>query len=80
MSEAATKKPRRSIEERVSEIDKKIAFHQAAVRKLEEKKQSILNPKPRNSDASKMKALLFKAKEAGMSVDEIAEKLGFELI
>ena len=32
--------------------------------------------KPRMTKAQKMKLVIDKAKEAGMSVDEIAEKLG----
>lgn len=78
MSEIATKKSHRTVEERISEIDRKISFHKSALQKLEEKKKSLLNPKPRNSYQSKMKSLMLKAKRSGMSLDEIAEKLGIE--
>ncbi len=77
MSETTEKKKvRRLAEERVPEIDSKIAAHKDAIKKLEEKKQAILNPKPRLSKAQKVKLVIDKAKNSGMSVEEIAEKLG----
>jgi hypothetical protein len=77
---ASTKRKlvRRSAEERVAEIDAKIATHQEAIEKLQAKKEEILNPKPRLSKAAKMKAILNVAKESGMTPEEIAEKLGIE--
>ena len=81
MAEAETKRKlnRRPAEERIAEIDKKIAGHKEAIKKLEAKKHTILNPKPRASKAAGLKALLSKAKEAGMTNEEIAEKLGISL-
>lgn len=67
---------RRSPEERAAEIDKKIAAHQESIKKLEQKKSDILNPKPRLTKAEKMKLILDKAKDSGLTVDEIAERLG----
>lgn len=69
---------RRSAEERIAEIDKKIAAHKASIAVLEEKKKAILNPKPRITKAAKMKAIIEGAKKSGMSPEEIAEKLGIE--
>lgn len=69
---------RRSAEERIAEIDKKIAAHKANIAVLEEKKKAILNPKPRITKAAKMKAIIEGAKKSGMSPEEIAEKLGIE--
>ena len=37
----------RSKEERIAELDKKIAFHKEKAAMLEAKKEAILNPKPR---------------------------------
>ncbi len=82
MAEAKTtqrKLVRRPAEERIAEIDKKIAAHKDSIQKLEAKKHAILNPKPRASKAAGMKALISKAKEAGLTNEEIAEKLGISL-
>ena len=77
---------RRSTEERVAEIDTKIAACKATIAKQEEKisaleakKQSILNPVHRISKAGQLKELLNKAKSSGMTNEEIAEKLGITI-
>lgn len=67
---------RRLPEERAAEIDKKIATHRETIKKLEQKKSDILNPKPRLTKAEKMKFILDKAKDSGLSVEEMAERLG----
>ena len=55
----------------------KIAAHKDAIKKLEQRKAEVLAPKkPRMTKAQKMKMLIDKAKESGMSPEEIAEKLG----
>lgn len=77
---------RRSAEERIAEIDAKIAGCKTAIAKqeekisvLEQKKQAILNPVPRISKAGQLKELMNKAKESGMTNEEIAEKLGIKI-
>uniref|UniRef100_UPI00262AE172 hypothetical protein n=1 Tax=uncultured Dysosmobacter sp. TaxID=2591384 RepID=UPI00262AE172 len=55
-----------------SNIEGKIAKKQAEIAELEAQKQSLLHPVT-------MKAVMAKAKEAGLSPKEIAEKLGIEL-
>ena len=77
---------RRSAEERVAEIDAKIATCKTTIAKQEEKiaalevkKQVILNPVPRVSKAGQLKELLNKAKASGMTNEEIAEKLGITI-
>lgn len=77
---------RRSADERVAEIDNKIATCKVIIKKqedkiseLEQKKQAILNPVPRVSKAGQLKALINKAKESGMTTEEIAEKLGITI-
>lgn len=73
MAETAEKRKlvRRSAEERVSEIDEKIKSHKEAIQKLEAKKAAILNPKSRTSKAAKTKMLITKAREAGLTDEEI---------
>lgn len=60
--EVKTKRQRRTVEERIAEIDAKIAA-------LEAKKEKLTRP-------AKMKDILAKAAESGMTLEEIAEKLG----
>lgn len=62
----------RSVEERIAAIDEKIAKKQAEIDKLEAQKNKILHP-------VSMKSVIAKAKEAGLTPEEIAEKLGIEV-
>lgn len=73
MAEAAEKRKlvRRPAEERIAEIDTKINAHKESIKKLEQKKAAILNPKPRTSKAAKTKMLITKAREAGLTDEEI---------
>ena len=59
-------------EERMELIDQKIAKKKAEIESLEAQKKKILNP-------ISMSAVLTKAKEAGLSPEEVAEKLGLDL-
>lgn len=70
---------RRSVEERVADIDSAIKFHEEKIKALQAKKEKILHPPQRKSKAAGMKALIAKAKEAGLTNEEIAEKLGINL-
>lgn len=63
---------RRSPEERVALIDEKIAKKKAEIDSLEAQKHKLLHP-------ITMKSVMAKAKESGMSPEEIAEKLGIEV-
>ncbi len=63
---------RKSPEERVALLDAKIAKKREEIDALETQKQKILHP-------ISMRAVLTKAKEAGFSAEEIAEKLGLEV-
>ena len=49
MSDTEKKRIRRTAEARVAEIDEKIAAHKDTIKKLEQRKNEILNPKPRLS-------------------------------
>lgn len=62
----------RPLEERVAELDRKIEQKKAELAALEAKKQKLLHPKT-------MRSVMNAAKEAGMTPDEIAEKLGLDL-
>ena len=62
----------RSVEDRIAVIDGKIEKKKAEIEALEAQKQNLLHPVT-------MKAVMAKAKEAGISAKEIAEKLGLEV-
>lgn len=89
---------RRTKEQIVADLDKKIGDHKDAIKKIEEtvapkiakhkdaiakleaKKEAVLNPSPRTYARKKgMKSVIDKAKELGMTPEEVAEKLGFSL-
>ncbi|MCI8808778.1 MAG: hypothetical protein HFF84_01390 [Oscillibacter sp.] len=59
-------------EERIALIDEKIAKKKAEIESLEAQKQRLLHP-------INMRTVLTKAKEAGLSPEEIAEKLGLDV-
>ena len=59
-------------EERIALIEEKIAKKQAEIQALEAQKQKLLHP-------ISMRAVLTKAKEAGMSAEQVAEKLGIQV-
>lgn len=63
---------RRTVEERVALIDEKIAKKTAEIKALEVQKQKLLHPVT-------MKSVMDKAKAAGLTPEEIADKLGIEL-
>lgn len=64
-----TQKP---VAERVAVIDQKIAKKKAEMEALEQQKNKLLHP-------VNMRTVMAKAKEAGMTPEEIAEKLGIEV-
>ena len=59
-------------EERIALIEEKIAKKQAEIQALEAQKQKLLHP-------ISMRAVLTKAKDAGLSPEEVAEKLGIDM-
>lgn len=63
---------RKSVDERIALIEQKIAKKQAEIEELEAQKQKLLHP-------ISMRAVLTKAKEAGLTPLEVAEKLGIEV-
>ena len=64
--------PRKSTDQRIADIDEKIEKKKAEIEALEAQKYRLLHP-------VSMRAVMAKAKEAGLTPEEIAEKLGLEL-
>ncbi len=62
----------RTVDERVAQLDQKIEKKKAELDALEAQKQKLLHP-------VNMKIVMAKAKEAGLSPEEIAKKLGLEV-
>ena len=62
----------RTAEERIALIDAKIAKKKEEIKALEAQKQKILHPVT-------MRSVMEKAKPAGLTAEEIAEKLGLEM-
>jgi hypothetical protein len=68
----------KTAEQRVAEIDAKIAAHKSNIATLEAKKEAILNPKSRAKRVT-IKTVIDKAKADGMSPEDIAKKLGIKI-
>ena len=62
----------KTTEERIAIIEEKIAKKQSEIDALEAQKQKLLHP-------INMRTVMAKAKEAGLTPEEIAEKLGLEV-
>lgn len=71
-------RPRKPVEERIAELQKKIEVKKGEIAKLELKIEDLKNPKPRVTRVS-MKSVFDKAKAAGMTPEEIAKKLKLEI-
>ena len=63
---------RKTVDERIALLDQKIEKKKAELDALEAQKQKLLHP-------INMKTVMPKAKEAGLTPEEIAEKLGIEV-
>lgn len=74
MSEKRTR-VMRPAEERIKEIDAAIAKHEANIAALKAKRERILNPKPRSGGKVGISTVIKKAKELGLSPEEMLEKL-----
>lgn len=62
----------KTIEERIALIDQKIEKKKAEIEALEDTKQKLLHP-------VNMRSVMAAAKDAGMTPEEIAEKLGLQI-
>ena len=67
-----TKRNFRSAEERIAEIDRKIAFHSKSIEQLESRKAKINAPRKRRMSYAKVFAEI---KASGKTPEEIAEFL-----
>lgn len=65
----------RPIEERIAVIDKAIAKHQANIVALEAKKKKLQFPSKRRGGKIGMATVIKKAKELGLTPEQILEKL-----
>ena len=63
---------KKTVEVRVAILDAKIEKKQEEINNLEAQRQKLLHP-------INMKTVMAKAKESGMTPEEIAEKLGLEI-
>lgn len=63
---------RKTTDERIALIDEKIAKKRAEIESLESQKNKLLHP-------VNMKTVMARAKEIGMTPEEIAEKLGLDI-
>lgn len=70
--EVLTMRARKTVDERIALLDQKIEKKKAELDALEAQKQKLLHP-------VNMKTVMAKAKEAGLTPEEIAEKLGIEV-
>lgn len=78
---------KRTTEERLAEVDEKIAFcnkkineYKEKIKMLQQKKENILNPKPRKRKRKmSFNTVTSIAQENGMTLEEFADKLGIEI-
>lgn len=66
-------------DEKIAALDAKIKYHQDCIKTLEAKKKEILEPKKRQRKITSTNGLIKKAAEKGMTLEEMAKKLGIEL-
>lgn len=66
----------RTKEERIAELNKKKAYHEECIKLLDAKIDKINNPPKRAGRRPSIAGVLAKAKENGMSPEDIAKKLG----
>ncbi len=71
-------KPSRTVEVRMEEIDRKIAYHTECIRKLEVAKANLIAPPKQRKTRLGVKSVIEKAKEAGLTPEEMLEKLGLK--
>ena len=72
------KRTRRSKEELIAEVDKKVSYYKERISKLEEKKERLLNPPVRKKTLTSKK-IIDAAKANGLSIEEIAAKLNVDI-
>lgn len=76
--QAENAKARMTLDEKVAELDRKIKGHEKNIETLKAKRERLLNPPKRARKTNSISNVLKKAKEMGMSAEEIALKLGID--
>ena len=77
MAEKRTRRPNKTKEEVIAELEAKIAYHEKCIANLKGKIEHVMNPTA--PPKKQLKAIFAKAEENGMSPEEIAAKLGITL-
>ena len=72
------KRTRRSKEELIADVDKKLAYYKERIAILEEKKERLLNPPVRKKSLTSKK-IIDAAKANGLTIEEIASKLNIDI-
>jgi hypothetical protein len=65
----------KSVEERLADINTKIEYHKSCIETLENKKEAVMHPVKKINAAK----LIAKAKEKGLTDEQIMKKLGVEI-
>lgn len=78
-SEEKKRQPHRTVDERVIEIDAKIAAHKSNIITLERRKKLLLTPKKSREKKPSMSVVIAEMKKAGLTPDEIVKKLGLKI-
>ena len=81
MEENETKRyVRRTVDERLQELEEKISFHRSAIATLERKKKVLLTP-PKKPQVKKpsMTAVIAEMKKAGLPPEEILKKFALKI-
>ena len=77
MAEKRTRRPNKTKEEVIAELESKIAYHEKCIANLKVKIEEVKNPTA--NPKKQIKAIFAKAEEQGLSPEEIAAKLGITL-
>ena len=77
MTEKRTRRPNKTKEEVIAELESKIAYHEKCIESLKVKKEEVLNPPV--TPKQQIKAIFAQAEEKGLTPEEIAKKLGIAL-
>lgn len=70
---------RKTVEDRIALIDQKIKKKQAEITKKQEEIAELESQKNKLLHPVNMRTVMSKAKEAGLTPEEIAEKLGLDI-
>ena len=71
MSEQKKTRIKRTLDERVAELDTKIAYHKDCIAKLKERKAALQKPPKARVRKTSMAKAMTALKEAGLTPDEI---------